>query len=183
MGSYRCVDEVAVLHHFSEQETVLEVVEATAASDIHVIQLSKSRSGASGGIDGNERVPGPVLVFRVTSGSIGVVETLNNLRAEDVYRRSNIEARLLVECQLVCWGLGVVGVVGSSGVGDPSELFWSDSSGVLGIGILAAVHECQTKVNVLLLVQDETSENEVSSVEASDYLTINTRTPRGHVQG
>jgi hypothetical protein len=142
VGSYRCVDEVAVLHHLREQETVLEVVEAAAASDIHVLQLGESRTGAGGAIDGDERVPGPVLVLGVTSGSVGVVETLNNLRAEDVCRISNVETGLLIECQLVCWGLGVIGVVGASSGGDPSELFRSDSSGVLGVGILAAVHEC-----------------------------------------
>ena len=56
------MDEIAVLHHLGEQEAVLEVVEATAALDVHIVQLSESRADAGRAVDSDEGVPGPVLV-------------------------------------------------------------------------------------------------------------------------
>lgn len=105
------MDEVAVLQHLSEQETILEVAITAPASNVDVLQLSKSRPSAAGAVNSDESVPGPVLVLGVTSGSIGVVETLNNLRPEDVRTAANVETGLFIECQLVCWWRGVVGVI------------------------------------------------------------------------
>jgi len=135
------VDEVAILHHFGEQEAVLEVVEATTALDIHVVQFSKSRTDASGAVDSDERIPGPFLVRCVTSGPISVVETLNNLRSENIHRRGDVETCLVIECLLVSRWWRVSGVICRGGVGDPSELFGSDSCGILGVGIFTPIYK------------------------------------------
>jgi hypothetical protein len=48
----------------------------------------------------------------------------------------------------------------------PAEALWADASQSLIVSVLAAGDELEAKINVLLLLKDQTAENEVSAIEA-----------------
>lgn len=98
MKTYWCMDKITVLHDLCKQETVLEVIVSPSANHVHVVQFGESGTNAASGIDGNEGIPGPVLVLWIAGRSVGVVETLDNLGAKDINVRSDIETCLLIEC-------------------------------------------------------------------------------------
>jgi len=168
------MDQIAILQDLREEETILEVVESTTVSRVHVLQLGESGADAAGGVDCDEAIPGPVPVCLVARGSVGVVETLDDFRAEDVRPVRDVEACFFVEGLFIRGRAWVGGIIGGSGVGHPSEHLGADTRQSIGVGILAACNEGNTKVDIFLLFENETSEDEVPSVETRNYFEINT---------
>lgn len=53
-----CMDEIAILEHFSKEEGVLEVGEVSPTWCVHVRDFRVAGADACGGIDGFEAIPG-----------------------------------------------------------------------------------------------------------------------------
>lgn len=171
------MNEITVLEHLSEEEAVLEVQEGATIGSINVRDLGESGAGSGRGVDGQETLPRPVPVGLVTGSTVSVVEGLNDFGAENVVRVGDVETSALVEIGLVGWDGGVVGVC-LGVVGDPSEALGTDSSQGAVIGVVAAVNEGEAEVDVLLLLKNETTEDEVPTVEACNCSTISRVPPK-----
>lgn len=78
------LDQVAVLEDLGEPEALLEVVEAAAAGRVDVVDGAVPHAGAARRVDGQERVPRPVLVLGVARRAVRVVEALDHLRPQHV---------------------------------------------------------------------------------------------------
>ena len=134
----------------------------------------------SGGcVDGYEGIPGPVLVCRVafrysldylahpgkkqgrlTSDSVGVVETLNHFWAQVVQGVGDIEAIRIVECFVRRVDPGRV----------PAELLGPDPCEGGVVRVVAPVDKGEPKVDVVLSAKSGASKEEIPAVEAREVL-------------
>jgi hypothetical protein len=146
------LDEVAVLQHLGEPETLLGVVEAASVRLIHVHDGAEADTGRAGPVDVEEGVPGPVLVLRVPCGAVGVVVTLDDLGTQDVGRGGDPEAVLVVESRLIAWRGPVVGRVDCELAVLPAEALRPDARRSANVGLVASLDELEAKVDVLPLV-------------------------------
>ena len=89
-----------------------------------------------------------------------VVETFENLRTQHVHGVGNVETGLLVKSLLIR----------RNGRRVPAEGFRPDHGSRVGVGVVAAVDERETEVNVLLLLENLASEDEVAAVETGQVL-------------
>lgn len=65
--AYRCLDQIRIFHHLGEQETFLIIKEASPHSGV-VVDIGNGGEavfGATRGVDRDEGVPGPILIFLV----------------------------------------------------------------------------------------------------------------------
>ena len=157
-------DEVQVLEGLSKEETLLYVVKASTISFGDIVQAREARASAALLVDVVESSPSHVLVLLVTSNTVRVVDTLHGLGAEDVVGNGCPETSLLVEVLLV-GRRGVGGVVGV----DPVEDLGANSSSGLEVGLEVRLGELETKVDVLLLLEDDTGEDKVAANEAGHF--------------
>jgi hypothetical protein len=97
-----------------------------------------------------------ILILAVARSTIGVIERLQHLRAEDVVATRDVETSALIELCLISGHFAVV----------PSEAFRTNASQSLVVSVFAAGDELEAEVDVLLFFEDEASENEVSAIEA-----------------
>lgn len=162
------MNQITILQHLRKPEAILEIIIAPSTRRINILQLRKPATHTSRRINGHKCIPSPIPVCLITGRSVRVVETLNNFRTKDVIAVRDEEAGFFVECSLVCWRLGVVGVIGRSAVGDPAEDLGANAGGGAGVGIFAAFDELETEVDVLLLLEGEPTEDEGSAVETGN---------------
>lgn len=99
-----------------------------------------------------------ILVLAITRCAVSVVETFHHLRPQNVVRTCDVEPCPLIKLCLVGRHLGLV----------PAEAFRTDSSKRAVVGVLTSFYKRQPKVDVFLLFQDQTSEDEVAAVEAGE---------------
>ena len=57
------VDQVHVFHHLGEQEALFVVIHGSAMGSIDVGYAGEARIRTTGRIDGDEPIPGPVLIL------------------------------------------------------------------------------------------------------------------------
>jgi hypothetical protein len=98
------------------------------------------------------------LVLAIASGAVSVVERFQDLRAQDVKTARDVESRTLVELCLVLGHLARI----------PAEALGANASQSLVVGVLAAGDELKAEINVLLLLEDEATEDEVSTIKAGE---------------
>lgn len=70
----RRMNQISILHQLRKQETLLEIIIPASTRRINILETRKSTSDTSRGVDGYEAVPGPISVFLVASGAVGVVK-------------------------------------------------------------------------------------------------------------
>lgn len=157
-------DKVQVLEGLSKEETLLDIVEASTVGFVDIVQAREARASAALLVDVVEASPSHVLVLLVTSDPVRVVDALHGLGPEDVVGDGGPETGLLVEVLLV-GGRGVGGVVGV----DPVEDLGTDTRGSLEVGLEVGLGELKTEVDVLLLLEDDTGEDEVAADEAGHF--------------
>lgn len=164
------MNQIAILHHFRKQETILKVVETASLRCINIIQFRKPGSHSARAVDGNESIPGPVSVGLVAGCAVGVVERFDDFWSQNIVRASDIEARFFVESKLISWRLGICGGRDRSVGLDPTEDFRTNTSKSALIRIMTAVHELEAEIDVFLLFEGEATEDERSTVETGKVL-------------
>jgi hypothetical protein len=166
------MNQITILQHLRKPKAILEIIITTTTSHINILQLRKSTPNTRRRINRHKRIPGPIPVCLITRCSVSVVETLDDFWAKDVIAIRDVETSFLVKSGLVSWRRGVVGVIGCGVVGDPAEDLGADSCGGTCVGVLAAFDELESEVDVLLLFECETAEDEGSAVETGNWLDL-----------
>ena len=154
-------NQVQILERLSKPEA-LHVIKVAAA-----ISLGNVAHAGVGGpslgyfLHVAKGLPCHVLVLAVAGDAVGVVQALHGLGAQDVRGRGGPEAGLVVELGLVGGRLLAVGLGGV----DPAEALGANAGGCLLVGLVVRVGELDAVVDVLLLVEEDTAEDEVSTSE------------------
>ena len=142
----------------------------TPHGEVHIFDVRKATPCATRLLDGQERIPRPLLVLWVASGAVRVVVALDDLGAEDVVRRLDPESGRSRECGLVLGRGRVVGCVGGEAVVLPAENLGADVGGGGDVRVVAGVGELEAEVDVLGHVEGEAAEDEVAAAEAGEML-------------
>lgn len=168
------MDQIRVLQHLRKEEAVLEIAEASSARHIDIVQLRIPAPNSTSRVDSHKRIPRPVSVHLVARCSVSVVHALEVLGTEHVVAGCDVEAGLLVEGLLISGRRWIIGILRRGGVFNPLEHFRADAGGGACICVVAAIHESDAEVDVLLLFEDETTEDEGSTVEAGHFGSVST---------
>lgn len=177
---YRSLDQVRILQYLGKEEAVLEIILWASSRRIHISHFCVSATRARRRIDVDVGIPSIITVLLILCCSPRVVETLNDLWAQDVVAVVNVEASTLVEGRLaggntrtggsvaVISGRIAWGGAGSIDVADsPAEDFRANAGQRAIVCVLTAFNQGKTEVCVLLFTQDETAEDEVAAVKTS----------------
>lgn len=158
-------DEVEVLQRLREEEA-LHLVDEPAVHDRHIVQAGVPASRAGRRRDGLEPFPGEVLVLAVARHTVRVIQALRRLGPEDVVLGGGPEPGRGVGVLLARGRVGVEGAVDGELAVGPPEALGADLGGGPAVGLEVGLGERDAEVNVLLLVQEDAAEDEVSSCEA-----------------
>lgn len=158
------MNQVAILEHLGKPEALLEVGEAAAAGDVDVVDGAVPAAGAARLVDGEVRLPRPLLVLGVPRGAVRVVVALDDLGPQVVGGAVDPEARALVEGLVAGRGRGV----GRRVLAQPAERLGPDLGRRLRVRVAAARDQLQAKVDVRRLVERQPAQDEVAAVEARD---------------
>lgn len=178
--TYRSLGKIRIFQHLSKEEAVLEVVESSATYRINVVQFRISTTYSTSAVDSKECFIRPISIHLITGRSVSVVHALEVLWTEHVDTVCDVEARLLVEGFLVSRRRWIVWIVGVGSVLNPLEDFGSDACDIRHVGVVTAVDESKTEVDVLLFIEGHASQNERSAVKTSNLkgLSIETQVMR-----
>ena len=72
--AYRCVNQIAILHHLSKEEALLLVIERSTSGRINIRDRREAISDSTSGVDRYESVPCPVAVHLVSYITISLPE-------------------------------------------------------------------------------------------------------------
>lgn len=165
--TYISMNQIRILQHLREQKAILEVIIAAPIRGIHIRQLRKPTSNFTINANTLKSCPRPISILLISSDSISIIDTLHDFGTEDVIRVGDPEAVVVVERCISFGWLGIDGVGGSGGVFDPLETLGSDACSVGGVGLVAAVGQCDAEVLILLLVEDHAAKEEAATGETS----------------
>lgn len=172
LETYWSMNQITILQHLGKQKAILEITISTSLRLIDIIQFRKATPNNTIIANSNKSIPSPVAVGLVTSGSVSVVETLDDFRTKDIIAVCDVETSFLVENGIFGGWLRVVSVVCSRVFLDPAEDFRPDTGQCADVGIVAAVYELKADINVFWLFEDETAEDEGPTVEAGNFVIL-----------
>lgn len=162
-GSVVDKDEVQVLEGLGEEEALLEVVETATISlgDVAKTRVATTRTALGG--DAVESLPGEVLVLLVTGGTVGVVDRLHGLGAQDVVSTIDPETSSGVKVSLISGRLADrVGRV------DPTEDLGANAAGGGIVRLEVRLGEGNTELGVLVLLEQKTTKDKVTASKTGD---------------
>lgn len=162
------MDQVAILEHLGKPEALLEVGEAAAAGDVDVVDGAVPAAGAARLVDGEVRLPRPLLVLGVAGGAVRVVVALDDLGPQVVGSAVDPEARAFVEGLVSGRGRGV----GRRVLAQPAERLGPDLGRRLRVRVAAPRNQLQAKVDVRRLVERQPAQDEVAAVKARDCFAV-----------
>ena len=96
------------------------------------------------------------MVLAIASGAIRVVKRFQHLRAKNVVAACDVKSRALIE---LCLVLGHFACI-------PAKALRTNAGQGLVVGVLATGDKIEAEIDILLLLEDEATEDEVSAVEA-----------------
>lgn len=168
LETYLCLNQIAILQHFGEQEAFLLVDETSTSFGVDIRDLGEAHARRAGSVDPLEGVPCPILILRVAGCTVSVVDALDDLGASDVVAGADPESRLIVETSLVGGWWLVVGCIGRCVAVLPPEAFRADAGCSLEVCFMTAIGQFEPKFDIVFSIQSETAQNEVASSETID---------------
>lgn len=176
-GGVLGLDEVAIFEDLGEPETLLEVGLVAAAGGVNVVDGAEADPRACRFVYSHERIPGPVLVLGVARRPVRVIKPLDHLGTQDVAASRNPEPGLGVEVGPLRRRRLVVGRVDRQLAVLPPEHFWPDLRLRKLVRLVAAVHELEAVVNVVLVVEREAAQDETATIKACHCDTVRNAVP------